>query len=104
MSIRMQLGGLMTVFMALLLAAITAVCLQFASAQSTHLASERNHFLLNSLRKTAEDFLATGMTPEQIRLSWGKPTSVDEKTNHWIYGSKKLHFSKNVLHSIDIIN
>lgn len=45
-----------------------------------------------------------GMTPEQIRLSWGKPTSVDEKTNHWIYGSKKLHFSKNVLHSIDIIN
>ena len=66
MSIRMQLGGLMALFMALLLAAITAVCLQFASAQSTHLASERNHFLLNSLRKTAEDFLATGMTPEQM--------------------------------------
>ena len=66
MSVRVQLGGLMTLCMGLLLAAVTAVCLQFASAQSAQLASERNHFLLNSLRKTAEDFLATGMTPEQM--------------------------------------
>ena len=66
MSIRVQLGGLMAVCTALLLAAITAVCMQFASAQDTQLASERNHFLLNSLRKTAESFLATGMTPEQM--------------------------------------
>ena len=66
MSVRVQLGGLMALCMGLLLAAVTAVCLQFASAQSAQLASERNHFLLNSLRKTAESFLATGMTPEQM--------------------------------------
>lgn len=66
MSIRVQLGGLMAICTALLLAAITAVCMQFASAQDAQLASERNHFLLNSLRKTAESFLATGMTPEQM--------------------------------------
>ena len=66
MSSRTQIAALMALGMAVLLAALTALCWQFANTQSARLASERNHFLLTSLRRTAEDFLATGMTPEQM--------------------------------------
>jgi hypothetical protein len=44
-----------------------------------------------------------GMTNEQIRLSWGKPVSIEENGTVWLYGAKKLSFSGNVLHSIETI-
>lgn len=66
MSARAQLNGLVALGVAVLLGVLGLVCWQFAQTQSAALAHERNHFLLQSLRKTAEDFLATGMTPEQM--------------------------------------
>jgi hypothetical protein len=42
-----------------------------------------------------------GMTKEQIRLSWGKPNSIDGNGATWIYGTKKLNFSGDVLQSIE---
>lgn len=41
-----------------------------------------------------------GMTKGQIRLSWGKPSSIEENGAVWIYGTKELRFSGDVLHSI----
>ena len=66
MSARAQLNSLIALGIAVLLAVLSLVCWQFAQTQSAALTHERNHFLLQSLRKTAEDFLATGMTPEQM--------------------------------------
>lgn len=42
-----------------------------------------------------------GMTKGQVNLSWGKPVSRDENDSIWIYGTKKLNFSGDVLHSIE---
>lgn len=44
-----------------------------------------------------------GMTKGQIRLSWGKPNSTDGNGTVWIYGSKKLNFSGDVLQSIETV-
>jgi hypothetical protein len=44
-----------------------------------------------------------GMTNEQIRLSWGKPTSIEDNGAVWLYGTKKLSFSGNVLQAIETI-
>ena len=44
-----------------------------------------------------------GMTKEQIRLSWGKPNSIDGNGTAWIYGTKKLNFSGDVLQSLETI-
>lgn len=44
-----------------------------------------------------------GMTKEQIRLSWGKPNSIEGNGTNWIYGSKKLNFSGDVLQSLETI-
>ncbi|RGE45672.1 hypothetical protein DZC30_06880 [Comamonas testosteroni] len=66
MSTRAQLSTAQLLCMAALLAALTALYWHFSSAQAAQLAHERNHFLLQSLRKTAEDYLATGMTAEQM--------------------------------------
>lgn len=51
-----------------------------------------------------EGNVKNGMNKDQILLSWGKPNYVDEENNNWSYGSQKLNFSKDVLHSIEIIN
>jgi hypothetical protein len=42
-----------------------------------------------------------GMTKGQVQLSWGNPVSRDENDSVWIYGTKKLTFSGDVLHSIE---
>lgn len=42
-----------------------------------------------------------GMTKGQISLSWGKPTRMEDNGTVWIYGSKELRFSGNVLQSIE---
>jgi len=44
-----------------------------------------------------------GMTKAQVRLSWGKPLRVEAQTSDWIYGTKKLSFDGDVLHSIATI-
>jgi hypothetical protein len=44
-----------------------------------------------------------GMTKGQIRLSWSKPNSIEENGAVWIYGTKKLNFSGDVLQSIETI-
>jgi len=41
-----------------------------------------------------------GMTKGQVQLSWGKPVSVDSNDSVWIYGTTKLSFDGDVLHSI----
>lgn len=66
MSARTQITSIMVACAALLLATLAICCGYFAQVNDAQLASERNHFLLHSLRKSAEDFLATGMTPEQM--------------------------------------
>lgn len=66
MSARAQIYTLMVLGIAALLTLLSICCWQFAQTQSAALAQERNQFLLQSLRKSAEDFLATGMTPEQM--------------------------------------
>jgi hypothetical protein len=44
-----------------------------------------------------------GMTKEQVKLSWGKPLRMEENGSAWIYGSKKLNFHGNVLHSFETV-
>ena len=66
MSTRAQLSLSLLLCMTVLLAALTGLYWHFSSTQAIQLAQERNHFLLQSLRKTAEDYLATGMTGEQM--------------------------------------
>jgi len=43
------------------------------------------------------------MTKEQVNLSWGKPFSIESNDSVWIYGTKKLSFEGNVLHTIETI-
>ena len=43
------------------------------------------------------------MTKEQVNLSWGKPFSIESNGSVWIYGTKKLSFDGDVLHSIETI-
>ena len=45
-----------------------------------------------------------GMTKEQVNLSWGKPSSIEKNGSVWIYGSKKLNFDGDVLHSMETIS
>ena len=66
MTARPQIYALMLLGVTTLLLLLTAVCWHFSNEQSTALAQQRNEFLLQSLKKAAEDFLATGMTPEQM--------------------------------------
>jgi hypothetical protein len=42
-----------------------------------------------------------GMTKGQVQLSWGKPFSIEANQSVWIYGTKKLNFDGDVLHSIE---
>lgn len=44
-----------------------------------------------------------GMTKGQVHLSWGKPVSMEANDSVWIYGTNKLSFSGDVLHSIETI-
>jgi len=44
-----------------------------------------------------------GMTKDQVHLSWGKPVRIEENGSAWIYGTKKLNFDGDVLHSIDTL-
>ena len=41
-----------------------------------------------------------GMTKDQVRLSWGKPSSTEDNGAVWIYGPKKLTFSEDTVQSI----
>lgn len=66
MKVRLQLSAVVLLCVMLLLAALTSLCWHFAEVQKQQLAYERNHFLLQSLRKTAQDYLAIGMTPDQM--------------------------------------
>ena len=43
------------------------------------------------------------MTKGQVSLSWGKPVSIEQNDSIWIYGSKKLSFNGDVLHSIETL-
>jgi len=45
-----------------------------------------------------------GMTKDQVRLSWGKPLSIEANDSVWIYGNQKLIFDGDVLHSIKNIS
>jgi len=45
-----------------------------------------------------------GMTKDQVRLSWGKPFSIEANDGVWIYGTTKLSFNGDMLHSIDILS
>ena len=42
-----------------------------------------------------------GMTKGQVQLSWSKPFRVEANDSVWIYGTKKLSFDGDVLHSIE---
>ena len=66
MSTRTQLSATLLMCTIAMLAALTGLYWHFSNAQATQLAQERNQFLLQSLRKTVEDYLATGMTAEQM--------------------------------------
>lgn len=66
MSTRAQLSATLLMCTIAMLAALTGLYWHFSNAQATQLAQERNQFLLQSLRKTVEDYLATGMTAEQM--------------------------------------
>jgi len=44
-----------------------------------------------------------GMTKAQVHLSWGKPLRMEANATVWIYGTKKLTFDGEVLHSIATI-
>jgi hypothetical protein len=44
-----------------------------------------------------------GMTKEQVKLSWGKPVRIEASGSVWIYGSKKLSFDGNRLHSVETV-
>ena len=43
------------------------------------------------------------MTKDQVLLSWGKPNRAENNGTAWIYGSKKLNFSGNIVSSIETI-
>jgi hypothetical protein len=45
-----------------------------------------------------------GMTKGQIQLSWGKPVRTEVNDSVWIYGTKKLNFSGDALHSIETLS
>ena len=45
-----------------------------------------------------------GMTKGQVHLSWGKPFRVEANDSVWIYGTKKLSFEGDVLHSIKTLS
>ena len=45
-----------------------------------------------------------GMTKGQVHLSWGKPFSTEANDSVWTYGTKKLSFDGDVLHSIETIS
>jgi hypothetical protein len=47
--------------------------------------------------------VAEGMTKDQVLLSWGKAISNEANDSVWIYGTKKLNFAGDVLHSIETI-
>lgn len=44
-----------------------------------------------------------GMTKGQIRLSWGKPVSMEDNGGVWIYGTQKLKFTEDVMYSMETI-
>jgi len=44
-----------------------------------------------------------GMTKDQVHLSWGRPSSIQVNDSVWIYGTKKLSFDGDVLHSIETL-
>lgn len=48
--------------------------------------------------------VAEGMTKGQVQLSWGNPVSVEENGSVWTYGSTKLSFAGDVLHSMETIS
>jgi hypothetical protein len=58
---------------------------------------------LDAWNKIESGIVEEGMTKGQIRLSWGKPVSTEEDDTVWIYGTKKLGFTGDVLHSIETV-
>ena len=42
-----------------------------------------------------------GMTKEQVHLSWGEPSRRETNDSIWIYGTQRLSFHGNILHSIE---
>ena len=44
-----------------------------------------------------------GMTKGQVSLSWGKPSLTEVNDSVWMYGTKKLSFDGDVLHSIETL-
>ncbi len=58
---------------------------------------------LDTWNKIERGIVEEGMTKGQIRLSWGKPVSTEEDDTVWIYGTKKLGFTGEILHSIETI-
>lgn len=47
--------------------------------------------------------IENGMTKAQVHLSWGKPARVDKNRSVWIYGTQKLTFDGDELHSIEAL-
>ena len=45
--------------------------------------------------------VTVGMFKEQVRLSWGEATDMEQDGFVWIYGDKKLTFNGDVLISIE---
>ncbi|SFL50679.1 hypothetical protein [Pelosinus propionicus] len=58
---------------------------------------------LDAWNKIESGIVEEGMTKEQIRLSWGKPVRMEDDDMSWIYGTKKLGFTGDVLHSIETV-
>ncbi len=58
---------------------------------------------LDAWNKIESGIVEEGMTKGQIRLSWGKPVSTEEDDTVWIYGTKKLGFTGDILHSIETL-
>ena len=53
--------------------------------------------------KIENGIVEEGMSSGQIRLSWGKPVRIEENGAVWVYGTKKLSFSGDILQSIETI-
>jgi len=48
--------------------------------------------------------IAEGMTKGQVNLSWGKPFRTEANDSVWIYGTTKLSFDGELLHSIETLS
>jgi hypothetical protein len=53
--------------------------------------------------KIENGIVEEGMTKGQIRLSWGRPVSMEDNGGVWMYGTKKLKFTEDVMYSMETI-